>query len=323
MTPRICLLIYTYNRANIVVNAIESVLNQTCRNFELVLINNGSTDNSAEVLERYRKYDNVRIIHLKDNLGSVGGINYAFDQINGEWFGVLGDDDLLMENAFEEMMRVVDEIDPSINAVTCNGLSTATGKFAGKGLDKDQYLPIETIIQKTSGDFFGLTKTELLGGFRLNEKLIGDANTLWYKIDVKAKRYYIHKALMVYNDRQGNTETSRLKNTEDVGIRVKRYKELLKEEEYWEIVKKYNRKRFQARCLRGMFFMKIVGDKMGFNRYKSMLYSSVPPLKNKAISCFISLLPSMLLSKLYQSANTSTPLNFAFRLFFKKYSTIS
>ena len=235
--PRICFLIYTYNRADKVPVAIESVLRQTYRDFELVLINNGSTDHTKDILNSYQGYEKVRIIHLEKNIGSIAGLNYAFGQIHGEWFGSIGDDDSLMDNAFEEAMKVVDEMDSTINAITANAISTATGKFAGIGLDRDQYLTVKTIVQKTTGDFFGLMKTELLGDLRLNENLTGDANTLWYKIDAKANRYYIHKALMTYNTLEGATETTAHESM-DVGIRVKRYNELLKEKEYWEVIKK-------------------------------------------------------------------------------------
>jgi glycosyltransferase involved in cell wall biosynthesis len=60
--PKISLLLYTYNRADIVVKAIDSILNQTYRDFELVLINNGSTDNTHEVLEKYRDHEKVRVM---------------------------------------------------------------------------------------------------------------------------------------------------------------------------------------------------------------------------------------------------------------------
>ena len=112
--PKISLLIFTYNRAHLVEKAINSVLNQTYRDFELVLVNNGSTDNTREVLEKYANHKNARVIHVEKNLGSNGGFNFALDQIRGEWWGQMGDDDRLYEYALETMMNVLDEVVPSI-----------------------------------------------------------------------------------------------------------------------------------------------------------------------------------------------------------------
>jgi glycosyltransferase involved in cell wall biosynthesis len=317
--PRICFLICTYNRSEKVVRAIESVLKQTYKDFELVLINNGSTDQTKEVLEKYRQHKKIRIIHLEKNIGSIAGLNFAFDQINGEWFGSIGDDDFLMDNAFEEAMKVVDEMDTTINAITANAISTATREFAGIGLDKDQYLTIETIIKETTGDFFGLTKTELLGDLRLIEDLTGDANTLWYKIDAKANRFYIHKALMVYNTIEGKTETTE-HSSMNLDVRVKRYSILLKEPEYWRVIKKYNVSQFRARCIRGVFIMKSASKKREFKIYKSMLNDSTPSCKDKVLLLVISITPEWFLKSIYNFAGHNKLAYSIVRLFFKKYS---
>ncbi len=295
---RICFLIYTYNRVDTLPRAIESVLNQTFKDFELVIINNGSTDNTREILRNYEDHPRVRIIHLDVNIGSMRGMNFALDQINGEWFGLIGDDDYLFENAFEEAMRVVDEIDPEINAIAANCIATATGKFSGLGLEQSQYLSLETVIKKTSGDFFGLTKTELLGDDRLNEKLIGDANTLWYKLYARAKRYYIHKPLMVYNNLPGKTETSRIRKM-DLQRRIDSYVELFNEQHYLEVTRRYNPGIFRARCLAGMFFLKLGDKSEAFLGYKSLLRSCTINVKERVICETISILPGPYLKIIY------------------------
>ncbi|MCB0666242.1 MAG: glycosyltransferase family 2 protein [Saprospiraceae bacterium] len=300
--PRICFLIYTYNRADTLPQAVESVLNQTFRDFELVLINNGSTDNTSEVLKKYVNHPKVRCIQLEKNIGSMRGMNFALDQINGEWYGLIGDDDYLYETAFEEAMRVIDEIDPEINAIAANAVSTATGKLSGLGLHESQYLSLETAIKETSGDFFGLTKTQLLGKDRLNEKLYGDANTLWYKVYSKAKRYYIHKPLMVYNNLPGKTESSRIR-TMDLNRRVDSYTALLKEKHYLQVIRDFVPDRFRKRCLRGMLFLKLAGNEQGFLSYRNLLTSNSPGFKEMITLQMISILPRSVLRLFLMSLN--------------------
>ncbi|MEM8886815.1 MAG: glycosyltransferase family 2 protein [Bacteroidota bacterium] len=319
--PKISLLIYTYNRAHLIEESIHSVLNQSYRDFELVLVNNGSTDNTRQVLDKYAEHEKVRVIHVEKNLGSAGGMNFAFDNIGGEWFAQMGDDDLLLPNCFERMMRVLTEVDPTVTAITCNAMSSIDRSLTGTGFDHDQYMPLEKIILQGNGDFFAITRTELLGEKRLNPELPGDANVLWYQIDAIANRYYIHEALMIYNDAIGANEST-VHSSVNAGIRIKRYQELLKEDFYWEVMKQYNLKQYHARCLRGMYFMRAAGNMDAMNRYKAMLLSSGPGLKSRIFASCILAIPSSFLSKLYEFSGKSVFSEGLFRIFFKKHSLI-
>lgn len=312
-------LIYTYNRADLVIFTIESILNQTYRDFELVLINNGSTDNTQEVLEKYATHEKVRIHRLEKNRGANGGLNYGLDQIRGEWFGIIGDDDTLVPHAFETMFKVLDEVDPTIDAITSNATVKDTGELSGLGLYEDQYLPLEVIITKVSGEFFGIAKTSLLGENRLNEATPGNANYLWHKIDAKANRYYIHQPLMIYNyDTSGDTLSAQ-RGAMNINTRVQLYKELLKEEFYWNVIQKYHPRKLEARSLRGMFFLKIAGLRDGMTQYQNMLNQSRPGLKNRLLSRLILLLPGNVLGLFYSLAGKNTMMVSSFKFFFRKW----
>ncbi len=299
--PKISLIILAYNRAHLVKNAIKSVLGQTFQDFELIIVNNGSTDNTAEVLKKYEGHEKVRLYHLEKNRGFKGGINYAFSLIRGEWFSSIGDDDELAPEAFETMLQVLDDIDPTINAITCNSIDTASGRLSGQGLDRDQYLPIDVIAGKASGNFWGLTKTELLGDKRMNENLPGHEDTLWYKIDAVANRYYIHKPLKVWCTDHGATETSANRRP-DLRIRAQVYRELLNEPFYLETLKRYNQKRYIGKCLRGILFLQIANEKDGVRKYRELLLEASPDIKARLLSLLIPLLPPPLAGQLYLAA---------------------
>ena len=299
--PKISLIILTYNRAHLVETAIESVLGQTYRDFELIIVNNGSEDHTAEVLKKYEGHEQVRLFHLEKNRGFKGGINYAFGLIRGEWFSSIGDDDRLAPETFEVMMRVPEEVDPTIDAITCNAIDTATGRLSGRGLDRDQYLPIEVIAGQASGNFWGLTRTELLGDKRMNENLPGHEDTLWYQIDAVANRYYIHKPLKTWNTDHGATETATNRRP-DPGIRARVYRELLNEPFYLETLKKYNTKRYIGKCLRGMFFLQIAGEAAGVRKYRALLLEARPDFRARMLSALIRILSPGLNRRLYKLA---------------------
>lgn len=85
-TPRISVFILTYNRAHLVERSIQSVLAQTYKDYELILVDNGSTDRTVEIFEKYKNLDQVRISNIEKNIGFARGYNYCLDQIRGEWF---------------------------------------------------------------------------------------------------------------------------------------------------------------------------------------------------------------------------------------------
>jgi len=91
--PVISVIMLTYNREQYVSRAIESILNQTFTDFEFILINNGSEDNSGEICDNYAKMDSrISVIHKeKGNIGS--GRNAGLGAAKGEYIAFIDDDD--------------------------------------------------------------------------------------------------------------------------------------------------------------------------------------------------------------------------------------
>lgn len=89
--PIVSVIITTFNRSALVVEAIESVLAQNFRDFEIIVVNDGSTDDTREVLAKYG--DRIRCIH-QANAGLNAARNAAIDVARGEFFALLDDDDL-------------------------------------------------------------------------------------------------------------------------------------------------------------------------------------------------------------------------------------
>ncbi|MEM9919832.1 MAG: glycosyltransferase family A protein [Bacteroidota bacterium] len=297
-TPKITMLILTYNRADLVERTIQSVLAQSYKDYELVLVDNGSVDATPEVFEKYRKEENVRIFRIEENIGFARGFNYCLDQIRGEWFATVGDDDTIREDALELLFDVLDKVDSDLTAVSSNGWDTSTNDYSGIGLSADQYLPIETIVQKCDGDFWGMTKTSLIRDIRLNPNIPGLEDTFWYKVDAAAKRYYIHQPLITYYTNHGGNETQ--KQSADIGVKSKLYKELLSEPFFWEVLQKYNKKQFRDRCIKAMHFLKAAGEETLYRTYRQMLLDDRPGLKYRMHSQLIGLLSPSMLTQLYQ-----------------------
>ncbi len=240
----ISLIIPTYNRANVLPRAIESVLTQDYEEWELIVVDDGSVDDTKVVLSSYNIDSRIKVVYHQNNLGVTAAINTGLDLIKGEWFTVLGSDDEIIPTAFSKLLMVHSAVDNTIDAITCNCIDTQTGEFSGKGLDRDQYLDAETVTNKCRGEFWGLTRTSLLGNLRFNEKLRGWENTLWSKIDQRARRYYIHQALRIYHT-EGNDRLSEYQQR-NYYAEANLYSELFEnEKEYLGLLKKWDPATYQ------------------------------------------------------------------------------
>lgn len=102
---QVSVVVLNYNYARFLDQAIESALNQTYPSCEVVVVDNGSTDNSLEVARRYG--DRIRLVRQAVNIGQGQGYNLGFEAARGEWLIWLDADDLLDADAISQCMALV------------------------------------------------------------------------------------------------------------------------------------------------------------------------------------------------------------------------
>ena len=101
MKKLISVILPVYNGAQYLSNAIESILNQTLDNFEFIIINDGSIDNSIEIIEHYANIDSRIIIIDRENKGLIYTLNEGIEKSMGEYIARMDQDDISMENRLE------------------------------------------------------------------------------------------------------------------------------------------------------------------------------------------------------------------------------
>lgn len=111
MPPKISVLMPTYNDGLFLADAIESILNQTFSNFEFFIFNDGSTDNTTEILSYYAHRDNrIRIMQSKSNLGRAEARNRLIASApTGELIAIMDSDDISMSDRFEKQVMFLDD----------------------------------------------------------------------------------------------------------------------------------------------------------------------------------------------------------------------
>lgn len=118
-TPLISVLIANYNYARYLGEAIESALNQTYPHVEIVVCDDGSTDNSCEVIEAYVQRDTRLKLVRKRNGGVSSALNVAYQQSSGQIICLLDADDVLMPNKVEKILEAF-KSDPKCGFVIHN-----------------------------------------------------------------------------------------------------------------------------------------------------------------------------------------------------------
>lgn len=105
----ISVIVPVYNVEKYLSRCIDSIINQTYLDIEVLLIDDGSTDSSGKICDEYAKKDNrIRVFHL-ENGGVSLARNYGIDKSNGDFICFVDSDDWLEKNALEEMLSFIKE----------------------------------------------------------------------------------------------------------------------------------------------------------------------------------------------------------------------
>jgi len=116
MSPKVSVIIPTYNRADLLPRAIDSVLNQTYRDLELIIVDDGSTDNTKEIVEKYQKKDErIKYLWEENYGGPARPYNLALKQCQGEYIAFLDSDDVWLPEKLEKQIAIFEEYDGKIN----------------------------------------------------------------------------------------------------------------------------------------------------------------------------------------------------------------
>jgi len=205
--PLVTVYITNYNYAAYIRDSIESVLTQTLQDFELLIIDDGSSDNSKEIIEEYRETESVTIIYQK-NKGLNITNNVAMRAAKGKYIMRLDADDFLVKEALAEMSSVL-EGDDELGLIFpdyyyVDGDGKKTGEERRHNFEKEVSLydqPAHGACTMIRLDFL-----KELGGY--NESFTcQDGYDLWIKFVTHHKVTNINKSLFSYR-RHGNNLTT-------------------------------------------------------------------------------------------------------------------
>lgn len=191
----ISVLMLTYNRENLICRAVESILAQTYKDFEFIIVDNGSSDKSGKIADEYAKNDNrIRVIH-RDRGSISAGRNTALDAASGDYIAFVDDDDWVESDYLEFLFKLIIENNADIS------ICGATGKvFDDKRVMTAEEALIELMWRKkyTVGFPAKMFKKDVLGDMRFPEDVCYDDIALMYKLIARVNTAVYH-GLLKYN----------------------------------------------------------------------------------------------------------------------------
>lgn len=200
-TPLVSVLMPTYNREDFVGEAIESVLAQTYPNLELIVVDDGSTDNTKTVVREYLSDPRVKYLY-KENGGQSSARNLGFKHSKGEYISFLDSDNKWKPEKVEVCIAAFSE-NPDVGVIYCDNITiddkgreidrNSMKRYSGMitaQLLKDNFVTINTATLKREC-------YETMGG--LNESLFRAPDyDLWLRISTKYKFLYVPKFVSYY-----------------------------------------------------------------------------------------------------------------------------
>jgi len=210
--PKVTVIMSAYNAERFVAESIESILNQTMKDFELIIINDASKDKTGSIVKKF-KDKRIHYFERKYNKGKSHAVNFAFEKARGKYACIFDADDVMVNYKLEVCTKLMDK-HPEVGLVygdawVIDEASEITGPLsfpsrAKRSID-DKFPDLSFSMEKLTtkcffsqgSTFFRMEAIRKVGG--LDESLhVAEDWDLWIRIAEKYKVYYLPVPLYLY-----------------------------------------------------------------------------------------------------------------------------
>ena len=211
--PLVSIVTPTYNSEAYIGNAILSILNQTYKNWELLISDDCSSDSTVNIVKKYcKQYPNIRLFKLSENSGPGIARNKALENASGKYIAFLDSDDEWVPIKLEEQVAFMEKY---IAAISFTGYSLMDNNLqiiksqikVPFSVNFSQYLKTTIIGMSTS-----MINREMVGDFRLNKIRSRQDGVLWIELLKRGHiAYGLNKQLVKYRIRKNSVSANKLK----------------------------------------------------------------------------------------------------------------
>ena len=189
-SPLVTVLLPVYNGEKYLSASIESILRQNYRDFELLIINDGSFDSTSEILKRYEKRDQRIRVHNQDNHGIVFALNKGIDLAIGKYIARIDSDDIMTQHSLEYQVNLLEKktnvgvVGSWMEIINEHDITLTYWKLPYKKEDFDYWTYLNGEIR--IGHPCVMYRTDLirsLGGYR-SDYIDAEDVDLWFRVEL-------------------------------------------------------------------------------------------------------------------------------------------
>jgi len=206
--PRVSFMVATYNYGHYITHALDSLLSQTYPSLEVIVVDDASTDDTAQVLERYRDDDRVRVIRHATNRGHIRTYNEGLAAARGEFVGLVSADDFCVRADAVARQVAIFDANPRVGLVySAYAFAGGDGgtiwvkqpwpeSFVRSGFEEFRHLVYDNYVP-ASGPLVRRTCHEEVGWYDERLPHSGDWD-LWLRIVARYDVGYVAEPLYAY-----------------------------------------------------------------------------------------------------------------------------
>lgn len=208
--PELTIITATYNRAACLLSCWNSLKEQSCKNFQWLIIDDGSTDDTQKVVSDFQKETSEMCIDYvyKENGGKHTALNRAHDYINGKYVLTLDSDDVLTPDAVELILKVWQQYEKQSEVGQIIFLKGYSENDPVCYVEHEN-VPVDTLVEQRIGkkgrDCCDTFRTELFVKYRFpefpGERFIGEGAAFLF-IELESKAVYINKVIYLCDYRE-------------------------------------------------------------------------------------------------------------------------
>lgn len=223
MDKKVSIVLPVYNGERYLKESIESILNQTYSNWELIIVNDCSTDSTSEIINSYAKKDNrIKIINNDTNLKLPKSLNVGFDSATGEYYSWTSDDNMYKENAIEYMVNFLNE-NPNADLISCNFNYIGEKNDFVSALEIEKRTPKNLLYINDIGACFMYRASiaNKVGEYDANMFLAEDYD-YWMRIASTGNIAYSSEILYLYRSHENSLSLTRVQEVKKIAKKARR-----------------------------------------------------------------------------------------------------
>ena len=203
MNDLVSIIMPSYNTARFIEQSIQSVLNQTYKNLELIIVDDCSTDNTDEVVATFTD-ERIRYIKNERNQGAAVSRNTAIEQAQGKWIGFLDSDDLWAVDKLEKQIQFMEQNDYCFSYTEYREIDEQGESLQRKVSGPKRITKRKMFDYCWVGCLTVMYDAEKIGLIQIADVKKNNDYAMWLKVCKKAKCYLLPTVLAEYRKRSGS-----------------------------------------------------------------------------------------------------------------------